>query len=77
MRSEAMEVRTSEAAAMYARACIAWYGTKAAHIARDSIRRAETRGDASGVEMWKEIATLISGLNARHHRRAAAHGKLY
>jgi hypothetical protein len=77
MRSEAMEVRRSEAAAMYARACVAWYGTKAAHIARDSIRRAETRGDASGAEMWKEIAALISGLNAKHHRRAVADGKLY
>ena len=72
-----MQVGRSEAAAIYARACCAWYGAKALKIAQESIRRCRRREDATGVEIWTEIARLISEMKARNPRRAIARGRLY
>ena len=45
-----MRVTIDEAAAIYTRACVAWYGTKALRIVRQQVQVMQKRGDKSGVE---------------------------
>jgi hypothetical protein len=41
---------------MYARACRAWYGSRAAKVARAEVQKLRKRGDLSGVEVWTKLA---------------------
>ena len=55
-----MRVENSDAAAMYARACRAWYGKRALKVVNDQIRHLQKRGDHKGVVIWGEVATQLS-----------------
>jgi hypothetical protein len=66
---------------MYARACRAWYGGRAARIARTKASDLQHRGDTSGFEAWTrvadEVTRLQSNSGARGRRRRNAGSKLY
>ena len=51
-----MHIGIDEAVSMYARACRAWYGRRAAKVARAEIQKLRRRGDSSGVEVWTKLA---------------------
>lgn len=51
-----MDVGIDDAVSMYARACRAWYGPRAAKVARAEIQKLRKRGDWSGVEVWTQLA---------------------
>jgi hypothetical protein len=51
-----MHVGIDDAVSMYARACRAWYGSRAAKVARAEIQKLRKRGDWSGVEVWTKLA---------------------
>jgi hypothetical protein len=73
-----MEISPSEAAVIYARACRAWYGRRAAKVIAGQIRRLKHRGDSGGVAAWSKVADQLSELDAVHKpRHRAARGKLY
>ena len=57
-----MRVENSDAAAMYARACRAWYGKRALRVVNDQIRQLQQRGDQKGVVIWGEVAAQLSHL---------------
>jgi hypothetical protein len=54
-----MLVTEKEAAAMYARACRSWYGTKAKSVVRAKIRALKAKGDDKGVEAWERVARAL------------------
>ena len=46
-------VTEREAAAMYARACLSWYGRhRAKSVAHSMVRKISTTGDLKGVRAW-------------------------
>jgi len=51
-----MNIGIDDAVSMYARACRAWYGPRAAKVARAEIQKLRKRGDLSGVEVWTKLA---------------------
>jgi hypothetical protein len=51
-----MHIGIDDAVSMYARACRAWYGPRAARVARAEIQKLSKRGDRSGVEVWTKLA---------------------
>ena len=51
-----MHIGIDDAVSMYARACRAWYGPRAAKVARAEIQKLRKRGDLSGVEVWTKLA---------------------
>jgi|HubBroStandDraft_4_1064222.scaffolds.fasta_scaffold956401_2 hypothetical protein len=59
---------TDEACAMYARACCAWYGHRAAHVATEKAQQLRKRGDLSGVDAWTKVAAEIIRLQTRRDR---------
>ena len=74
----ALQISRSEAALIYARACRAWYGTRALAVAKDKVHQLKRRGDAAGVDIWTKVAGHIAELNRKpHHLVAEARGKLY
>jgi hypothetical protein len=58
-KSVFMNVSPDDAAAIYARACRAWYGGRARI---EELRRA---GDLEGVEAWRLVAEKLSLLQPR------------
>jgi hypothetical protein len=73
-----MQVSSSDAAVMYARACRAWYGKRALSVVTRQIRDLKGRGDAQGVVIWTKVADRLSELNDGHkHHHGELRGKLY
>jgi hypothetical protein len=54
----------NETASMYARACRAWYGPRAALIVKRRIEELQRAGDLDGVRIWTQIADQLSQLQA-------------
>ena len=48
-------VTEREAAAMYARASLKWYGPRARSVARSMISKLATKGDLNGVRVWRLV----------------------
>ena len=59
-----MRVTIDEAAAIYARACVAWYGAKALRIVRQQVQVMQKRSDKSGVEAWTKVALALEHMRA-------------
>jgi hypothetical protein len=59
-----MYVSSEDAAVMYARACRAWYGPRAALIVKRRIEELQRAGDLDGVRIWTQIADQLSQLQA-------------
>ena len=59
-----MKITKEDAAAMYARACRAWYGRHAPRIVQSKIQQLQRRGDSDGVEAWSEVARQLSQMRA-------------
>jgi hypothetical protein len=57
-----MHVTIDDAAAIYARACRAWYGKRAMRIVKDRARQLAKRGDAKGVAAWTKSRSTLSAL---------------
>ena len=73
-----MRIDSSDAAAMYARACRAWYGKRAIKVVNEQIRSLKRRGDIQGVAVWSKVADQVSQLGAIPKRgHSELHGKLY
>ena len=53
-----MHVGIDDAVSMYARACRAWYGTRAAKVARAEIQKLRKRGDWSGKSVESKAALV-------------------
>lgn len=71
-----MHLSEQDAAAIYARACVAWYGGKARHVVREQIGRMRRKGDLSGVRVWSRVAAELSRVPDGRAKRVAG-GKLY
>ncbi len=54
-----MHIGIDDAVSMYARACRAWYGPRAAKVARAEIQKLRKRGDWSGVDVWTKLAKQL------------------
>jgi hypothetical protein len=54
-----MYIGIDDAVSMYARACRAWYGPRAAKVARAEVQKLRKRGDLSGVEVWTKLANEL------------------
>jgi hypothetical protein len=57
-----MYASPDDAAAIYARACRAWYGKRAPRIVKKRIEELKRAGDAKGVEAWTEVANKLTVL---------------
>jgi hypothetical protein len=52
-----------EAAAIYAKACLKWYGAARAHaVARSMAKKLGQRGDLKGVRAWRLVAKELTRL---------------
>jgi hypothetical protein len=60
-----MHVSPDDAAAIYARACRAWYGGRAPRIVKKRIEELRRAGDLEGVEAWRLVAEKLSLLQPR------------
>jgi hypothetical protein len=58
-----MHVSRDDAAAIYARACRAWYGKRAPRIVKKRIEELRRSGDLGGVAAWTDVADKLSLLN--------------
>jgi hypothetical protein len=67
-----MHVTIDEAAAIYARACRAWYGQRAPQVVKKRMRELERRGDAGGAAAWAKVAAALDSGRSAHHRTANA-----
>ena len=65
-----MQVTIEDAAVMYARACRAWYGPRAARIVKGKIEELRRAGDEDGVKAWSQVADQLSRPHARNTRHA-------
>jgi hypothetical protein len=59
-KSVFMHVSPDDAAAIYARACRAWYGGRAPRIVKKRIEELRRAGDVEGVEAWRLVAEKLS-----------------
>jgi hypothetical protein len=64
-KSVFMHVSPDDAAAIYARACRAWYGGRAPRIVNKRIEELRRAGDLEGVEAWRLVAEKLSLLERR------------
>ena len=55
-------VTEREAAAMYARASLKWYGPRACSVARSMVRKFGKKGDLKGVRAWRLVADELACL---------------
>jgi hypothetical protein len=69
-----MYATTDDAALIYARACMAWYGKRALRVVRQQVRTLQGRGDKGGVEAWSKVAEKIAQIqsDAGRHRKSGA-----
>jgi len=66
-----MYVSEQEAAAMYARACQAWYGERAIEVVTTRIKQLRRKGDLGGVRAWTQVSAELSQLQSSQTRRTA------
>ena len=63
-----MYVSERDAAAIYARACRAWYRDRAQQVVARRIKQLRKNGDVSGVRAWTEVeAELAKARKANRH----------
>lgn len=60
-----MFVTEEEAAAIYARVFLKWYGPRAQSIARSMVHSLGKKGDESGVKAWERVSEEIEQLLKR------------
>jgi hypothetical protein len=72
-----MHVSNEDAAAIYARACRAWYGERALRVVTGRMRELQRRGDAGGVAAWARVAAALSQTRKSRRDQGEALGKLY
>jgi len=73
-----MHVSNEDAAAIYARACRAWYGRRALRVVTSKVHELQRRGDAGGVAAWARVADVLSRTKKScYDRQDEALGKLY
>jgi hypothetical protein len=72
-----MLVTNDDAAAIYARACSAWYGQRALRVVTGRMRELAQRGDAGGVAAWAKVAAVLARAPLGRHQRYARQGRLY
>jgi hypothetical protein len=73
-----MDVSPQDAAAMFARACRAWYGERALRVVSSRVQALEKRGDAQGVAAWARVADVLSQTKMSHSaRQGETLGELY
>ena len=60
-----MHIGIDDAVSMYARACRAWYGARAAKVAQAEIQKLRKRGDWSGVDVWIKLARELERPTSR------------
>jgi hypothetical protein len=61
-----MYVSDEDAAVIYARACRAWYGKRAAGVVKKRIEELRRAGDIKGVVAWSQVADKLSQLRGRN-----------
>jgi len=66
-----MYVSEQEAAAMYARACQAWYGERAVEVVTTRIKQLRGKGDLGGVRAWTQVSAELSQLQSSQKKRTA------
>lgn len=54
-----MPIGAHDAAAIYARACRAWYGDRAGTVVSKRVRELQAKGDESGVKAWTLVAAEL------------------
>jgi hypothetical protein len=59
-----MNISDEEAAAIYARACRAWYGPGARGVVQRKIKQLEQQSDFDGVRAWTAVARHLSRMSA-------------
>lgn len=60
-------VTEREAAAMYARACLSWYGhQRAKSVAHSMVQKLSAADDLKGVKLWRVIAEELVKERDRH-----------
>jgi len=57
-----MFVTASEAAEIYAKASLKWYGPRAHSVAHSMVRKLNKKGDAKGVRAWQEVSHQLAKL---------------
>ena len=57
-----MFVTESEAAEIYAKASLKWYGPRASSIARSMVHKRNKQGDLSGVRAWQQVSQQLAKL---------------
>jgi hypothetical protein len=66
-----MYVSEQDAAAMYARACLAWYRGRASHVVATQIKHLQKIGDRGGVKAWSQVAAELSEVQRKWTNRRA------
>jgi hypothetical protein len=64
-----MYASPEDSAAIYARACRAWYGKRAPRVVKKRIEELKRAGDAKGVEAWTQVADKLTVL--QHQKQVA------
>ena len=59
-------VTEREAAAMYARASLKWYGPRARSVARSMISKMAKTGDLKGLRVWRLVFEQIAEAEQQH-----------
>jgi hypothetical protein len=72
-----MYAMIDDAAAIYARACSAWYGKRALRVIHEQVRALRTHGDKNGVEAWSKVAVHVAKIQTDPRRRRKSSAKLY
>ena len=57
-----MWVSEREAAAIYAKAAMKWYGPRAQSVALSTIEKLSQKGDLKGVNAWRLVCEELAGL---------------
>ena len=55
-----MHITQDDAALIYARVCLAWYGRRALRVVADKVNELKRRGDTSGVAAWSKVAAALA-----------------
>jgi hypothetical protein len=67
-----MRVSEREAAAIYAKAAMKWYGPRARSVALSTIQKLDQKGDSRGVTAWRLVHEHLLALEASrvaHHQQ--------
>ena len=72
MGGAVMYVSEQEAAAIYARACRAWYGVRAYQVVATRIKQLRRKGDLGGVRAWTQVSAELSKLQINQTEQAAS-----